>query len=89
MLACTAAKIDPLIATGRQFHHTPWPSVSPPGRRRLTANGRDGHRLKAPEHPRSPAFATHGVNDILRARILSSLVAPEDGDGLDFLCKTQ
>jgi len=34
VLACTAAGIDPLIAMGRQSHYRPWPSASPPHRRR-------------------------------------------------------
>ena len=35
--------------------------------------------------PRNPAFVTHGVDDILRARILAIACGYEDGDDLDFL----
>jgi hypothetical protein len=37
--------------------------------------------------PRNPAFVTHGVDDILRARILAIACGYEDGDDLDFLRK--
>jgi len=35
--------------------------------------------------PRNPAFVTHGVDDILRARILAISCGYEDADDLDFL----
>ena len=35
--------------------------------------------------PRNPAFVTHGVDDILRARILAIACGYEDGDDLDTL----
>ena len=35
--------------------------------------------------PRNPAFVTHSVDDILRARILAISSGYEDGDDLDFL----
>jgi hypothetical protein len=35
--------------------------------------------------PRNPAFVTHSVDDILRARILAIACGYEDGDDLDFL----
>jgi hypothetical protein len=35
--------------------------------------------------PRNPAYVTHSVSDILRARILAIAAGYEDGDDLDFL----
>ena len=37
--------------------------------------------------PRNPASVTHGVDDILRARMLAIACGYEDGDDLDFLRK--